>query len=332
MLLENSAKIKALTLIAVLAVGLGALSYFMFFQTAADSAEPERFVIALNPSEPVAASLKKEGFIKNTFAFRLAYNFRGQSRPGAYKISKSMSLWQIAGVLAKDPYMEWVTIPEGLRKEQTAEILAQALKWPREEKEKWLSLYTTGRAGYVEGVYFPDTYLIPTDEKPADTAKRLQARFEEKFAPLAKEAIAQNIRWVTAVKLASLVQREAAGKEDMPLVAGILWNRLLKDMRLEVDATLQYVRDSELIKNDPEAEIKWWTPIKVADKQIDSPYNTYQNSGLPPQPIASPGLDALRAVLYPAVTDCLYYLHDDSGEIHCSDTYEGHKKNIEQYL
>jgi UPF0755 protein len=147
----------------------------------------------------------------------------------------------------------------------------------------------------------------------------------------------------------------------MPLIAGILWNRLLKDMKLEVDATVQYVRDSKLAyENDPcvdpssYARAKssnlcynpnmvqptvaylgmqdWWKPITPADKQLDSYYNTYLYKGLPPHPIGNPGVDAIKAVLHPTETECLYYLHDSNRQIHCAKTYEEHLNNINQYL
>ena len=177
---------------------------------------------------------------------------------------------------------------------------------------------------YIEGVYFPDTYLIPINEAPLDVAKRLRAHFEEKFTPYAKEAIKQNIKWTTTLTLASIVQREASGKDDMPLIAGILWNRLLKGQKLEVDATVQYARG--------DTGNGWWAPMSLADKQIDSPYNTYLNKGLPPHPISNPGTDAINAVLNPTETKCLFYLHDSAGTIRCAETYEEHLENIEQYL
>jgi UPF0755 protein len=121
------------------------------------------------------------------------------------------------------------------------------------------------------------------------------------------------------------VQREAANEADMPLIAGIIWNRLLNDppMKLEIDATVQYaLGESE----------NWWPRIKPADYKTDSAYNTYLHTGLPPHPICNPGLDAIHAALNPDETDCLYYLHDSNGQIHCAKTYEEHKLNIEKYL
>lgn len=310
--------------VSIVITVLATFLYLIFFQTAESTTGLERFIVPLNSSKSVAPLLKSQGFIKNTFAFSLASSLRGGTEDGGYKISKEMTAWQIAGILSKDPYMKWVVIPEGLRKEETAELLAKTLSWSTEEKEKWITNYTAMEFDHIEGVYFPDTYLIPVDESLLNVAKRLQAKFNEKFAPLAKEATAENIKWTTLLKLASIVQREANGKEDMPLVAGILWNRLLKDMRLEVDATLQYVRGD---KGDG-----YWAPVSKEDKQIDSPYNTYKYPGLPPHPISNPGLEAIESALHPASTSCLFYLHDKSGNIHCSDTYDGHEDNIDKYL
>lgn len=312
-------------IIAILAV-LAVFSYLTFFQKAETSAESERFIMPLKSDQTAINLLKSQGFVKNSFGLGLAALLRGVGsvEPGGYKISKSDTPWQIVGVLKKEPYMKWVVIPEGLRKEEIADLFSKTLGWSNEEKDKWITTYTAMDFDYTEGVYFPDTYLIPTDEEPLDVAKRLRARFEEKFAPYAKEAVAQNIKWTTLIKLASIVQREAGGRSDMPLVAGILWNRLLKNMKLEVDATLQYARGD---KGEG-----WWAPITVAEKQIDSPYNTYKNTGLPPHPISNPGITAIEATLNPASTTCLYYIHDGSGQIYCSDTFEGHKQNIEKYL
>ncbi len=113
----------------------------------------------------------------------------------------------------------------------------------------------------------------------------------------------------------------------MPLIAGILWNRLLKNMKLEVDATVQYARDDR-----DNLTTGFWKSITPEDKEIDSKYNTYEYAGLPPFPISNPGLDAIDAVLNSVETDCLYYLHDSNRQIHCAVTYQEHLANIEKYL
>ena len=288
----------------------------------------ERFVVALNSGtiDQAADSLLEQGFIRDKAEFIKVFGTEeGEAiYPGGYKLSKDMSAAQIAKVLRNKPYMKWIVIPEGLRKEEIAELLANALGWPAGQKEKWINTYTTMEYDYIEGVYFPDTYLIPVDEEPLDAAQRLQAKFNEKFAVFLPKFNSQNIKWTTGLTFASIVQREAANASDMPLIAGILWNRLDQNMALNVDATLQYVRGN--------TGKGWWAPISIADKQTDSPYNTYLNKGLPPHPICSPGISAIEATLDPAKTDCLYYLHDADRAIHCAKTYEEHLENIEKYL
>lgn len=220
--------------------------------------------------------------------------------------------------------MVQVLIPPGLRKEEIADILATSLGWTKAQKNKWITVYTRMKYDYIEGVYFPDTYLIPKNETPLKVANRLVSNFNEKFAPYLLQFKNQNIQWTKAIILASIVQREAANAADMPLIAGILFNRLNQKIALGVDATLQYLRGN--------TGKGWWAPITTADKKIVSPYNTYKNKGLPPHPISNPGLDAITAVLNPAATDCLYYLHDKEGITHCSATYAEHQANIAQYL
>lgn len=309
------------------------------------NAEEERFIAGLNTeTSDTISKLKEQGFIRNEFVFRIMLGLRGGGtiESGGYKISRSQNAWMMAGVFAKEPYMKWIVIPEGFRKEQIARLLADELSWTDEEEAKWVTEYTALKSDEIEGVYFPDTYLIPVDEDPLKVADRLRAKFNEKFAEYGKEAVRQNIRWPTVLKIASLVQREAASKDDMPLIAGILWNRLLEEnMKLDIDATLQYARDHRAHYGESPgvsqskkyvSEGNWWGPIKVEDKKIESPYNTYMNTGLPPHPIANPGLNAIRAVLYPEKTDCLYYLHDNARQIHCAVSYKDHQKNIETYL
>jgi UPF0755 protein len=296
--------------------------YHSLFGAPQKESETETFVVALGqPPIQTIQKLKNDGFIKSRLGFLIAFR-KTNIAPGGYKISKAMNAWEVARILRTGPYLKWVVIPEGYRKEQIAAVLARELGWSEEIQKEWVQKYTARKPEEKEGVYFPDTYLIPRDEEPAKVAERMRAKFNEKFAPYLAEATKQNIKWTTLLKLASLVQKEA-GKNDMPLIAGILWNRLLKGMKLEVDATLQYIKGT---KDD------WWPSVRPEDKKINSPYNTYLNKGLPPTPIANPGLKAIKAALSPEKTECLFYLHDSAGENHCAKTYAEHLKNIEVYL
>jgi UPF0755 protein len=315
-------------------IGAGIFKYVSLFSAPQKQAEFEQFTVAIgkNDSNEVTQQLKAQGFIRSELGFKIAFfGLMGENSicldcisPGGYKISKSMDVWQIVKILQQEPYMKWVIIPEGLRKEQTAEILAETLGWSDQQKEDWINKYTTVNDDYVEGVYFPDTYLIPIADSPLEVSQLFINKFNEKFAPYADKFAAANIKWTTALKIASIIQRETANQADMPLIAGIIWNRFNIGMKLQIDATVQYARG--------DTGEGWWAPITVADEKIDSPYNTYLYKGLPPHPIANPGLDAIDAVLNPAQTDCLFYLHDSNQQIHCAKTYEEHLANIEKYL
>lgn len=319
-------------IIAGIAVTVGAVIYYNSLFTAPQKqAETEVFVVsAAAEQQEIKERLKDQGFYKSAWAFNRALaGTDGEIEPGGYRINKGMDAWTLAKAVAGKPQLVWVTIPEGLRKEEIGNRLAKALGWDEKALHEWNFTYTAMDYDHLEGTYFPDTYLIPTDESGLDVAKRFLRRFDEQFAPYMTGFMKQNIKWTTALKIASIVQREAGGKNDMPLIAGILWNRLLREpaMKLEVDATVQYARDDR-----DELTEGFWKPITPADKEIDSKYNTYKYAGLPPFPIANPGIDAIDAVLNPAETDCLYYLHDSNRQIHCAKTYQEHLSNINNYL
>ena len=315
---------------SVIASALTLLTALIFYSTRAPDPKAEEglFVISRTNKEETVKRLLEGGYIRHSWsipAARLLTLRFGETEPGGYKISKSMNTRKLITILTSEPQLKWITIPEGLRKEEIGERLAKELHWSESELEKWNTTYTAMEFDYREGVFFPDTYLIPTDENGLATAKRMIIRFNERFAGYPEKFSEQDIKWTTALKIASIVQREAAGKDDMPLIAGVIWNRLLNDQALEIDATVQYARGK--------IDDKWWAPIKAADiDNIDSPYNTYKNEGLPPTPISNPGMDAINAVLSPAETECFYYLHDSSRTIHCAKTLEEHEANIEKYL
>jgi len=321
---------KRLGIIIGLAVAVMAVLFVtnrLLFSAPQSQEEQKVFIVNRNQTDPQTLDkLKTQGLIKNKTAFRIVLFLKhSEIESGGYNVSKNMSAWQIVNKLGSAPDMKWVVIPEGLRKEQIGEKLTETFNWSDEELDKWNTEYTKMRIDYIEGTYFPDTYLIPVSEKGFDMANRMTRRFDEQFAPYVGQFSQQNIKWTTGLKLASIVQREAGGRDDMPIIAGILWNRLNQDMNLEIDATVQYARGK--------TDTGWWAPIKASDiTNIDSPYNTYKYKGLPPFPIGNPGLDAIEAVLNPTGTDCLYYLHDSDRQIHYAKMFEEHKANVEQYL
>jgi UPF0755 protein len=283
-------------------------------------APQEPIVINLSTTDQqLIVKLKEQGYIRSEWAFDFVLEsegWQGKIEPGGYNVSKSMNAWQLADVLVNRPYQKWVVVPEGLRAAEIAEKLQEKLKWADEIKSEFLE---SSKEGYL----FPDTYLLNLDYTGKDTAKRMENLFNEKTAGLFAEAAENNILNDTLIVLASIVQREAASEKEMPLIAGIIWNRWLIDMNFEIDATIQYALGKPG---------NWWPVIKVEDYKFDSPYNTYLYKGRPPTPICSPGLAAIEAVINPQDSEYFYYLHDSERQIHPAKTYEEHMANIEKYL
>lgn len=268
------------------------------------------------PDFEVASQVFAQGLVRNEIVFRLLLRNKTVV-PGGYRLSGSMTAWEIVTKLTNAPQFVWVTVREGLRKEQIGELLGTKLGWTSNQEAEW-------NKQKEEGQFFPDTYLLPVDELVSAVAQRFLDRFNEKFAPFIDQFTTKNIKWTTGIKIASLIERESGGDSDKRLIAGIIWNRLDKDMKLEIDATLQYIKGN--------SEGGWWPRVVPADKYLDSTYNTYRFKGLPPGPISNPGLASIEAALNPEETDCIFYLHAPDKSIHCSVTYSEHVENIKKYL
>jgi len=172
----------------------------------------------------------------------------------------------------------------------------------------------------LEGRLFPDTYFIPLSYTEEDLLNLLLETFDVRLIPLTKKIAAHPLTLDEILVLASIIEREANDPVSMKMVSGVLQNRLEINMALQADASVEYVLGKPLSELTPD------------DLKIDSPYNTYLNTGLPPTPIGNPGLDSIIAVLEPAVTENFFYITDDSGVFHYAKTYNGHLRNIENYL
>lgn len=299
--------------------------------------EKERFIIKPDtPQSEVINNLSSQKLLKNKTIFNWILTRRRKSiLPGAYLLSKNMNAYQLAVTLTSLPYQKWVTIPPAKRKEQVALILKQSLDWPEEKAIDFIDIAK-------EGWLYPNTYLINTDYDAKQTFQKLFNTFNEKLsADLQKTLLSQNIRLDTAIKFASLIEREYGSDEDRKIIAGIIWNRLDKGIRLEIDATVQYAfanQDCQLSQPHLEnwsfiASCDFWRPPSGLNiRNTSSPYNTYQNKGLPPGPICTPSIASIRAVAFPTETDALYYLHSSDKQIHTARTYQEHLKNIKKYL
>lgn len=320
---------KILILLFLSILGILSIYYFNPFGAPSKNKTSETYVVPQNFGEAIVLqNLKKKGFVKSFWALDIALTIKNKHdkiQSGGYYLSKNMNAWQIADKISSGPDLKWITFPEGLRKEQIGERLQKLLGWTNLQLDEWNNLYKMEKTDYFEGVYFPDTYLFPIVDNPVSTSVRMIGHFSEKVKTQLNEFADQDIRWTTGLKIASIIQREAGGTYDMPIIAGVIWNRLNAGQKLQMDAEIQYAKGK--------AGDKWWSQVTSSDiKTIDSPFNSYKYKGLPPNPIANPGIDAINAVLHPAETDCFYYLHDHNRQIHCSVTYEEHLGNIKKYL
>ena len=240
--------------------------------------------------------------------FKVYLNFSGVSKrilAGEYSLSPGLSLFGIVRELLRGPGEIWITIPEGLRREEVAQKFATSLGKDKSFVQEFLSS-SEGKEGFL----FPETYLFPKDTLQKKIVEKMLLTFDTKVGLTIKRE---------DVILASIIERETRSAEERPVVAGILENRLKIGMPLQVDATIQYVKGG-------------WESITLADRGIQSSFNTYLNRGLPPAPICNPGLSSLKAALNPSETEYLYYLHDARGVIHYAKTLGEHNQNIQKYL
>lgn len=312
---------------------LGALAtagfvYTLFQPVNSTQTELQRFTVPKGQAISVIGQrLTDQGLIKHPLVFRFIVqqqNLQNQIQAGSFEVSPAMSPAEIAQVLTEGTDDVWITVVEGWRVEEIADMLERQ-DLPEFDKDAFLL-----EATKLEGYLYPDTYLVPklaTSETLLNLfTTTFELKIEQALADEIAAAEAEGKSLEEAVIMASLLEREAQGFEDMQHVAGILQNRLDIDMALQVDATMQYVNGYDPIQDS------WWVPPTAADKQLDSPYNTYQVTGLPPAPIANPGQDAIRAALDPLDTPHFFYIHDRQGMMHYAEDLAGHNANVDRYL
>jgi len=269
----------------------------------------------------IASNLSAKRLIRSPIGFYLLVKIMGierQIQAGEFHLIRTMSSSQIAKDLTHGMMDQWITILEGWRSEEIATKLAKELDIPEKEFLRFSE----------EGKMFPDTYRVPKDASATAIVTLFKNNFTKKVTPKMLEDIEkENMSLDEVITLASIVEREGKTDEDRPIIAGILLNRLQKGWPLETDATLQYALGYQ------SNEKSWWKKeLTDEDKNIDSPYNTYTNTGFPPGPIANPGIQAILAVVYPKKTNYMFYLHDTKGNVHYAKTLEEHEQNIEMYL
>ena len=299
---------------------------FLWFRngTSAVNAQDKKeytFVVEKNESvREISNRLREEGFIKDQVAFFILVNFvldvDKNIQEGDHRLSPSMNAQEVAKSLTLATNDVWVTIPEGFRAQEIADILEKNVPG---YKNSWKDILEKN-----EGYLFPDTYLIPKTSDVNLVLSILKNNFEKKYSSI--DSKNSNFSKEELVTIASLIEREARFAEDRPLVASVIVNRLNNGIKLDIDATVQYVLGYQ------ENEKRWWKKnLTFEDLKVNSPYNTYRIRGLPKTPISNPGVAALNAALNPAQTDYLYYISDKSGRNHYAETLEAHNANIKKY-
>lgn len=321
---------------------LGLLIFFIFsFRLTQEvlpvsGIESEQIVVEIpmgSSSAGIAKILQQSGVIRNHLVFRFYARYMGYDgrlKAGEYELSPSMTIDEILAKLNRGEGIQRyirITIPEGLRVEQVASRLeGQGVV----DEDKFLRLLSEKQFDYwfledipqspypAEGYLFPDTYHLEEEPTEEEIIHRMLRGFEEVFdSTYRQRADELGMTVHEVVNLASIIEREAMLKEERPVISAVFHNRLQRNMLLQSCATVQYAL----------GEVK--PVLSTRDTQIDSPYNTYIYTGLPPGPIASPGRDALHAALYPADSDYLYFVlrGDNSGGHYFSKTFSEHLNN-----
>lgn len=302
------------------------------FEISGYGGDQTQVVVRIEEGDSVANlsnRLKDSGVIGHPLLFKLYLKVKGadsEVKSGIHYLKTNMGYSAIAEELSSDSSVDgvFITVPEGYEFRMIADLLEENGFIDKDEfidlaenydfKYDFIEMIPE-RNTRLEGYLFPDTYFITPEEDELDILLMMLDRFDESFTDKMKTRAAKLGMTVDqVVNLASIIQREAANAEEMPLVSSVFHNRIESDEYpyLQSCATVQYILEERkpILSND--------------DIEIDSPYNTYKYKGLPVGPIASPGLDALEAALYPEKSDYYFFYADESGQSVFSETFEQH--------
>jgi len=289
------------------------------------------------PILSIAKRLEESSIIADAQAFYDYVVYTGLDltiQAGDYTLSSSLSIIDITRKLqdSTPEDINFVILP-GWRMEEVAaslptsglDISPEAFLAAAQTPPQVLALVSPST---MEGFFFPDSYILPRSMTVDKLLETIGRNFALHITDDMRTGFAtQGLDLYQAVTLASIVERESVHDEEMKLIASVFINRLKIGMTLGSDPTVQYALGYDSAQNT------WWTnPLSLENLKFDSPYNTYIHAGLPPAPIANPGLSSLKAAFAPAQTDYLYYIHDLSGQIHYATTLAEHNANVRKYL
>jgi UPF0755 protein len=325
---------RVLAVVVLLAFTLLAVGGWFWHAAYGDRSAPPTETRAVIPQgssfSEIADQLAASDVIHNVAVFRLLAKMRGQEndvRAGEYRFVPHETEDEVLRALHTGgaQVAVWVTVPEGYTAAQIAGRLQESGVGPADAFARTFSNQSIVVAGTrtknLEGFLFPSTYLVPVGATATQVANEMTGEF---FHQLPGDAAARSrklhVTVPQAVTVASLVEREAKVEPDRPLIAGVIYNRLRLKMPLEVDATIEYAL--------PEHKRE----LSYSDLKIDSPFNTYMRTGLPPTPIANPGRPSMEAALHPSKTDFLYYVYCGNGRHVFSKTLDQHQANVARCL
>jgi UPF0755 protein len=312
-----------LVLAALLAAGLAA------WLLVAPMEPPGEVSVMVRPGWTVrrmAQELEAQGVIRSRYAFLAWHTLGGRPllQAGEYRFSGPRNVRAVHDKMARgEIHFYSVTFPEGFNLFDVAQALSAAGLGSREEFLELARTQTSliedldPAARSLEGYLFPDTYRFTRTQTPQEMLAVMVRRFRREAADLGLTADFRR-----TVTMASIVEKETRIPEERPIVAGVFYNRLARNIALAADPTVVY---AALLED------RYRGAIYRSDLQSDSPYNTYRRTGLPPGPIANPGREALRAALEPAATDYLYFVSDAQGRHRFARTYAEHNRNVQAY-
>ncbi|MBY0309829.1 endolytic transglycosylase MltG [Patescibacteria group bacterium] len=298
-----------------------ALSYVQHIVTPPNNFPVEQeFVITEGATTvEITEALYAAGFVRSPFALYailVMLHDPRELKASTYIFSQPLSAFELAERFLLGDYgndlVRFVHY-EGESRKFLAERAGQVLRGF--DAEAFLAL-TEGK----EGKLFPDTYLLPKVFSAPELAALLEETYESRVGPLRPAMFDSSLTEEEIIILASILEREANTPQSKGMVADILLRRLEMGMPLQVDASMEYVLDKPL------------NELLASDLDVDSPYNTYLNDGLPPTPIGNPGLTAIQAVLEPTPSNYLFYITGNDGVFYYAETYAQHKRNIDAYL
>ena len=308
--------------------------------SADDAVLPGAVVVEIRSGDSLRAvsrSLEDAGLIGSAVLFELYARFAGLAprlQAGRYALDQTMSpVVMLEKIVSGDAVFDelQVTIPEGWSLHDIETALEERGLFSRERFARAAVMRDIYRDfplvsslednTILDGYLFPDTYRILAESTPETIVARMLDNFHRRIPDdLLKQIERQGRTLHDVLTLASIVQKESATDEEMPLVAGVFWNRLTRGMRLESDATVNYVLGTSKLQPT------------FADTEVQHPYNTYENEGLPPGPIGNPGLPAITAAANPEEHGYLFFLHKPNREIVPSRTFSEHLANKARYL